>query len=47
LGHGVGSSGVGPGDGAKQAQRGDAVTSGVVQVEHYHVALPMTDQANA
>ncbi|MGB7798837.1 MAG: hypothetical protein WBL53_21675 [Pseudonocardiaceae bacterium] len=46
MGHRVAASGVGPGDGAKQAQRGDAVTGGVVKVEHHHVAAAMTGEAN-
>src|SRR5918997_1677086 len=38
----IAASGVGPGNGAKQAQRGDAVTGGMVHVEHYHVTVSMT-----
>ncbi|MDQ4020148.1 MAG: hypothetical protein M3257_00575 [Actinomycetota bacterium] len=43
---GVAAVGVGPGDGMQQAQRGDAVTGGVVEVEHHHVAVPMTGQVD-
>ncbi|MGH3965702.1 MAG: hypothetical protein ACRDRY_21025 [Pseudonocardiaceae bacterium] len=47
VAHRVAAPGVGPGNGAKQAQRGDAVTGGVVEVEHHHVAVVVTSEANA